>query len=211
MVCADDQMVHGMQLEMRVHDPQEFEHAKEFDNKAFQLLEQGTTQFVFGDIDIGDLFRLDVIGNPLSPCQYLEMDYTDRIVYIDAYTDGQYLRKLKVGLQNNGKFAEFGDFDFGDTEPILMHHEFYDAEILGIIGTMATRPDDEDMTHFVDLGFIVNSCPIRDLAGWEARQIRENILKNPRVQKTVIGWVLIIVVLLVIFFMVTYFCLKNRG
>ena len=48
---------------MRVHDPHEFEHLKNSEVGLFKTIERYTTQGMFGNIDIGDLVRLSVIGS----------------------------------------------------------------------------------------------------------------------------------------------------
>ena len=93
------------------------------------------------------------------------IDKEDKIMEIEAQSDGERLRTLIFRLASGNETMFGHDFNATGERPMLIRK--YDLQrkrdLLGVFGHVQEDEDDEFSYHIVSLGFITNDCPGRSL------------------------------------------------
>lgn len=119
-----------------------------------------------GRLDAGATVAMDFMGSDEGTCEEMPIPDDEKIVYIELESDGQKLRKMTVDLSNFDKMT-FGNYDGPWNDHPKKTFIFEDkADLLGIYGYGEVN-EENGFVDIVNLGFLANECPIRDLLEWE--------------------------------------------
>lgn len=126
------------------------------------------------------------------------MDIPDdqKIVYVKLESDGERLRKMTVDLSSWEK-KTWGTFD-GDWNDHPMKTFIFEDKA-DLLGMYAFATEEEDGSYgIVNLGFLANECPIRDLFEWETNYHSDKspvtafIIEADRDEKSIIGLIIVV-------------------
>ena len=116
-------------------------------------------------------YNMSPIGLQVPLCTRINIADDDRIVGIDAESDGLTLRKITVHLEK-GEGKVFGGFTGPWNEHPVHRYDFTrKVDLLGVYGMVAQDPKNSALDgkleeHIMTLGFIVNECPIRNMTSY---------------------------------------------
>ena len=168
------------------------------------------------------IFPMNHVGTPYSPCEELVIADDDRIVSIDAESDGLTLRKVAVHLLS-GKGKVFGGFKGPWNDHPTHRFDFTrKIDLLGVYGLVAIDPVNpalkgKKIDHIESLGFITNECPIRSMADFihdlppvsRLERVEEFVIAEAG--DPVLAIVLVSLMSALAICAIVYFCLKNRA
>ena len=123
---------------------------------------------------------LKMIGSYLGDCQTLTFEKGDKIVGIDAFSDGSRLRALNIHLASEKKswygykydleaLEETGEDENGNKIGVLPFNLANKRDLIGAFGHVELDSDNPAYEHIVSIGLIINDCPGRALLEHERR------------------------------------------
>lgn len=175
------------------------------------------TKMILSEEDIGKEFYGEKVGTDKSPCTWWAYPENRKLSEIDIYTDGTKLRRMTMMFLDGG-YRDFGDESF-DSEP-LKYDFSGKVDLLGVFGMVTpAEENDNSKAHIHSLGFITNSCPVRDLLDYESNHKVTKLSQLEKAERVAIeeaaNFTLLITIVGVCLGCMTlcacYFLLKNRG
>ena len=162
--------------------------------------------------------RMKMFGTYKTPCRNLVIDKEDKIMEIEAQSDGERLRTLIFRLASGNETMFGHDFNKTGERPMLIRK--YDLQrkrdLLGVFGHVMEDEDDEFSYHIVSLGFITNDCPGRSLLEHERQYFMDAGILHEFEQEIEKHSTTIYVVTMVLFIVVAsialiiYFCICKK-
>ena len=99
-VCADDEFVYGLKLTLMVYKPvwEKYNNLQKVINRS--------------EIKDGEVYPGNLLGrDDLSDCKFLRIDKADKIIYVQAESDGFHFRRLRVRLASREDEYVYGGYD----------------------------------------------------------------------------------------------------
>ena len=163
-------------------------------------------------------YHMKLLGTYTEPCQRLDIEDEDKIMYIDMVADQEKLRGIHVHLASGNK-QSWGNTEVTSDSREKRHDLSNKIDLLGFNAFVKGTPGGAHDDYIVALGFIQNDCPTRDLIDYEVnfvipdREGKEKELEERRVgggDKSIAIAILATIIVFVTLISI-YCCLKNRG
>ena len=207
LVCSDNDYIHGVAVAL--------DHDKEKDPAHNQFLDNFYSEDA-GTPDYDKTFYEDLIGADEGECEVVDVPEGERIEAVMIYYSDGAIRNLQFKL-SDGTYQLVGtNYDNSGRVKQEIVNFSHGEEILGIYGKTDNRDPESDDTerspdHFVTMGFIVNQCDNMQMSQFSS-QISKSSEQTQSSDLTVASLIAAVSILgLVLFIMMSYQCLKNRG
>ena len=184
----------------------------------YQGLIQDLNKYMDEESSVYAPFHMKMLGTYTEPCQRLDIEDEDKIMYIDLVADQEKLRGIHVHLAS-GEKQSWGNTVYTDESREKRHDLSDKIDLLGFNAFVKGTPTGSHDDYIVALGLIQNDCPTRDVVDYEVnfvipdRKGKEREQEERRVgggDKSIAIAILVTIVVFVTLISI-YCCLKNRG